>query len=330
MISVSSLVQFLRQPTHWLWVLPVLLLVSCSKSTKTPDVRALNLPSTSMAFQQQMIGHLSGEQPIELDNGKSASLPSRWSARERTLTVGYFEALIQAMDLEPQQHRYRHANINGGVDLLIEPFRGTNIFTILPATTASSAYVVLGAHYDTGARGVPGAIDNASGLALIARVLQQATELPVRNKNLLVVFLDQEEEEAVGSKAFAKKLRREGNQVHTVHTFDMVGWDGDQNREVELEMPSTRLERLYTSHAAQLDIPIYTTQINSSDHYSFIQNDFEAVGISQAYAKRDNSGKKDTPEDVYDLVNFEYLASTTELVFRGISDILTANDPSDE
>ena len=214
--------------------------------------------------------------------------------------------------------------------MILEPFRGTNVYAELPATVNSSAYVVLGAHYDTGARGVPGAIDNATGMALIARVMQQASALPVRNVHLIVVFLDQEEEELIGSQAFAKKLQQDGKQVHTVHTLDMVGWDGDDNREVELEMPSARLEKLYSRHAAQLGIPIYTTQINSTDHFSFIQRGYEAVGISQAYAKRDNSGKKDTPEDVYDLVHFDYLASTTELVWQVVLDILTSKASTDE
>ena len=277
-----------------------------------------------------MIGQLTGKRSITLTDDQSVLLTSRWSRQERSLTAGYLESMIRAMELEPHRQHYRYAHDNPGIDMLLEPFRGTNIYAALPATIQTSEYVVMGAHYDTGARGVPGAIDNATGMALIARVLQQATELPQRNKNLIVVFLDQEEEELIGSKAFAKKLQREGKQIHTVHTLDMVGWDSDDNREVELEMPSDRLEQLYRKHAKQLGIPIYTTQINSTDHFSFIQRGYEAVGVSQAYAKRDNSGKKDTPEDVYDLVHFDYLASTTELVFQVIADILTSKDSIDE
>jgi hypothetical protein len=331
MISVSSLVKFLRQPTHWLGILPLLFLVSCSERTGTPDLRSLDLPSNpAIAFQQQMIGQLTGKQPIRLADGSSILLTSRWSRSERELTVSYLEALILSLGLVPERHEYRLAHSNPGIDMILEPYRGTNVYTVVPATTKSREYVVMGAHYDTGARGVPGAIDNATGMALIASVLKEVGEMPVRNKHLIVVFFDQEEEELIGSKAFAKKLQRDGKQIHTVHTLDMVGWDGDDNREVELEMPSDRLEKLYSKHADRLGIPIYTTQINSTDHFAFIQRGFEAVGISQAYAKRDNSGKKDTPEDVYDLVHFEYLASTTELVFQVIADILTSKDSTDE
>ncbi len=314
----------------WPFFTVLLLWTGCSGGPGIPNVQPLTFPATTKAFQQQMIGQLTGEQPFVLANGSSTSLPSRWSRSERNLTVHYLEALIRSMGLVPERHTYRFAHSNPGIDMLLEPFRGTNVYAELPATVVTSEYLVLGAHYDTGARGVPGAIDNASGMALIARVLQQASELSLRNKNLIVVFLDQEEEELIGSQAFAKKLKREGKQVHSVHTIDMVGWDGDNNREVELEMPSARLEELYRKHAKQLGIPIYTTQINSTDHFSFIQQGYEAVGISQAYAKRDNSGKKDTPEDVYGLVNFEYLASTTELVFGVIADILTSKDSTDE
>lgn len=314
----------------WPFFTVLLLWTGCSGGPGIPNVQPLTLPTTTKAFQQQMIGHLTGEQPFGLANGSSTSLTSRWSRSERNLTVHYLETLIRSMGLVPERHTYRFAHSNPGIDMLLEPFRGTNVYAELPATVATSEYLVLGAHYDTGARGVPGAIDNATGMALIARVFQQSSKLPVRNKHLIVVFLDQEEEELVGSQAFAKKLKREGKQVHSVHTIDMVGWDGDNNREVELEMPSARLEGQYTRHADELDIPIYTTQINSTDHFSFIRRGYEAVGISQAYAKRDNSGKKDTPEDVYDLVHFDYLESTTELVFQVISDILNPKASTDE
>ena len=213
--------------------------------------------------------------------------------------------------------------MNAGIDLLIEPITGKNIFTILPATDSSKGNIVIGAHYDTGGKGVPGAIDNGSGIALILGVLRKMQRVEQRNKNLIVVFFDQEEEDIrAGSTAFAHMLIGNKKPIHSVHSFDLIGWDGDNNKEIELELPSEEIESTYRHHAALLGIPLYVTTVNSSDHYSFIKEGLNGVGISQAYAKGDNSGKKDSPEDTFELVNFDYLHTSTDLAFEVIKDYM--------
>ena len=140
-------------------------------------------------------------------------------------------------------------NLNPGIDLILEPYDGENVYAVLPATRESTECVVLGAHYDTGKKNVPGAIDNATGMTLIYTVVKQLMELPERNINVILVFFDQEEEEMIGSSAFARLLLDKEYNTHSVHTFDMVGWDSDGNREVEIEMPNSILEALYYKNA---------------------------------------------------------------------------------
>lgn len=298
-------------------------LLSCGTTPENYTVALPPLPADESAFQKMVIAHLSGEKPIPLADGGEIQLKSRWSAEERLITLSYVGQLMGEIGAEPVTHPYRYRNINPAVDLLIEPLCGTNLYTLLPATVDSDEYVILGAHFDTGAMNVPGAIDNASGVALVLSVLRKASGLTFRNKHLVFAVFDQEEEELVGSAAFAEYVATKEWQVHSVHTFDMVGWDGDGNREVELELPAPHIEEVYSRAAGKLGIPLYTTRINSTDHYSFIKKGFSAVGVSQAYAKGDNSGKKDTPEDKYHLVNFEYLGSTTSLAMEVITEIVS-------
>ena len=301
-----------------LWLL--LLCWSCQKSAVDVNFDQLELPSELSLFQQQTLAHLCGEKALP-SSGDSLWVRSRWSEREKALTRAYLLAVIRSLGLEPQVQSYTFPNPNPAIDLLLEPFKGHNVFTILPATEPSEEYVVLGAHYDTGGENVPGAIDNASGMVMVLGVLREMLSQEQRSMNVIAILFDQEEEELTGSSAFARYLLAQEYQVHSVHTLDLVGWDSDQNREVELELPTAYLEDLYTRHANALNIPIYTTDINSSDHFSFIKRGFSAVGISQAYAKRDNSGKKDTPDDRYELVNFPYVLSTTELVLAAFREI---------
>lgn len=303
-------------------VVLVLLFTSCF-SPHNGEIQLGDIPSDPIQFQQEIIAQLSGEVPIQTTDGQELYINSRWTTQERKLTRKYLKAVIENLGLTPVEYAYKLPNMNPGIDLLIEPITGKNVFTTLPATETSEAYLVIGAHYDTGGKGVPGAIDNGSGMALILGVLRKVQQLSNRNKNLMVVFFDQEEEDiSAGSTAFAKFLKATQVNIHSVHSFDLIGWDGDNNREIELELPSEEIENAYRHHAELLGIPLYVTQVNSSDHYSFIKEGFNAVGISQAYAKGDNSGKKDSPDDTYEIVNFEYLEVATNLAFEVIKDFL--------
>ncbi len=298
----------------------ILLFYSCKTD---PQIAMQEPPKETLAFQKKVIGQLSGEFAITVNNGEEIFLKGRWSKLERNIAKLYLTKHIEILGLNCIEHDYQMTNVNPAVDLLVEPLQGTNLFTILPATNPSDEYVVLGAHYDTGGRNVPGAIDNGSGIALILSVLRRASKLVTRNKNLMVVFFDQEEEDiSAGSLAFAQYLKKNKMDIHSVHSFDLIGWDEDNNKEVELALPDEGIENIYRKYASKLKIPIYTSTVKSSDHYSFIKNGIRAVCVSQAFTKGDNSGEKDTPGDGFHLVNFEYLESSTNLAFAVIKDLL--------
>lgn len=307
---------------HILGIL-LIFLTSCSTTDNTMPVEIGPLPESDVAFQQMLLRQLTGEEAIKTATGEDIYLNSRWDTHERLVVRSYFKALFDKFDLPFHTHPYELKNSNVAVDLLIEPLKGTNFYTILPATVESDEYVIFGAHYDTDGHNFPGAIDNGSGLAVITSVLRQAMGLAHRSKNLMVVYFDQEEENiSAGSIAFARHLNTQAYKLHSVHSYDLIGWDADNNKEISLAFPSPEIEHLYRQHADSLDIPLYSTQVQSSDYYSFIKEGINAVGISQAYGKGDISGKKDSPEDKFHLVNFAYLESSTRLAFAALTDML--------
>ena len=89
-----------------------------------------------------------------------------------------------------------------------------------------------------------------------------------------------------------------------------------------MELPAPELERLYNSVAQQLNIPVYRTKVSSSDHKSFIDQGFKALGISEEYVKRDSTPYYHTPKDTYDTVNFEYLSATSYFIFNVFKTLL--------
>ena len=293
--------------------------ISFSICCQTDNVNKSNQTSNLIKEQKEIIGILSGE--FKLKDGKR--ITSRWSNKEKTIARSYLKNLIVNIGLEAEEQKYVLPNVNPALDLLLSPFKGTNVYAILPSTTKNEEYVILGAHYDTGCRNCPGAIDDASGVTLAFSVFKRLSLLKRRDKNVVLVLFDQEEEDLVGSRAFAKYLKNEKFNVHSVHTFDMIGTDNDSNREMELELPTKELENVYRIHAKKFNIPIYTIDINSTDHHSFRELSFNAVGVNEAYGKSDTTPYKDTPKDTYDKVNFEYLASSTLFVLSVLTEIIS-------
>ncbi|MCT8338576.1 M20/M25/M40 family metallo-hydrolase [Flavobacteriaceae bacterium TK19130] len=284
------------------------------------------LPSDKIEYQKKIVGQLSGEFTL----GTTTLLKSRWEKDERKIAKEYLLELVATLGIDSKVQHYTAPNLNPAIDLILEPFRGTNVYGILPSTNNSEEYVVLGGHYDTGKRNAPGAIDNATGIALIYSVAKELSKLEVRNRNIVVVFFDQEEEELIGSKAFADYMIEQKWNVHSIHCFDMVGWDGDHDSAMETFSASKALLESYQDIAAQHDIPIKEIVIdpvgyerNSTDFDAFVPMGFNVIGAGECFYHRDSSPYKDSPQDTFETVDFDYLLSCSNLVEDVIKKIVT-------
>jgi hypothetical protein len=273
--------------------------------------------SALLIEQKQIIAELSGH--IKLKDG--SVIASRSSKQEREQARVYLLDLFKSLGLKPERQTYTLPNVNPLVDLLINPFKGANVYKVLPATQASDMYVIVGAHFDS-ERNCPGAIDNATGTAISFGVIKRLANLKNRKVNAILVYFDQEEEELIGSQAFARKLQKEAYKVLSVHTLDTMGWDRDDDHAIELELPTEDLMQLYQTKGAQLGIPIHITKVNSTDHHSFRELGFNATGLTDEYVNGDYTPYKDTAKDTYETVNFEYVASTTELLYQVLKHII--------
>ncbi len=267
--------------------------------------------------QKKIIAELSGH--ISLKNGKTIS--SRSTKEERHFTREYLSGIISSIGLKPEYQEYKYPNVNPIVDLLFEPFKGANVYTILPSTSPSDEYIIIGAHFDT-ERNCPGAIDNATGIAIGFGAIKQLAVLDRRNINVILVYFDQEEEDLIGSQAFAQKIKKEKLKIHSVHSIDTMGWDRDNDKAVELELPTDDLKNRYTTAGKKLGIPIYTTKVNSTDHHSFRELGFNSTGLTDELVHGDYAPYKDTPKDTYETVNFEYVTSSTKLIYEVVKELI--------
>ena len=296
----------------------VLLLFSCN----TPNDNNITidpLPSKTIDAQRDILSVLTGNEAIaEIDY----TVRSRTTSEERSMTRNYLISVFSQLGLKPMEHVYKEANKNPFVNLLVDPFEGANVYATINSTTNSDAFVVLGAHYDT-ARNCPGANDNASAIAVLYSVAKKLTQIPVRNRNVMIVFFDQEEEGLIGSRAFAKYLKKQDYNIHSVHTLDQIGWDEDLDKGIEIELPTPELEELYMKHAKAFGIPIYVSEVNSTDHQSFRDLGYNnAVGITEEYVQGDTTPYKDTVKDTFDTLNLEYIESCSNFIFEVINELI--------
>ena len=261
--------------------------------------------------QTAIISGLTGASKI----GNNKVLKHRWDIQSRTIARNYLANWIEKTGLKIQEHPYT-------IYSWFKKIKGTNIYSIIPATNSSDEYIILGAHFDS-VKNSPGANDNATGCAMLYGLAKKVTALKTRNKNVIVVFFDQEEIGCFGSLAFAKFIKNKKYNVHSVHTIDQMGWDKDKDQNIEIELPTPTLKAIYEKHAKLLGVSALTTKVTSSDHRQFRASGFNAVGITEEYKNRDTTPHYHRSTDTFDTVNFEYLSFATGLVYNVIEELIT-------
>lgn len=268
----------------------------------------LTVEAEVSGYQKDIVARLSGAKPIQ----SVMHLTQRASPSERQFAANYLSAELEALGWTLANHKYKARNSNLFLDLYFLPSKGTNVSAYLPSTAGSEEFIIFGAHYDS-ERGSPGAIDNATGVALCLALVKKLNQLKVRNKNLRVVFFDQEEDDEVGSGAFVRMLQDNNVKVHSVHILDMMGWDANDDRAVDFQTHDPSLRHLYTNLAEKYGIPHKVVQGGASDNRQFQAAGYKTLATFESF--KDSTPFIHQPGDTYDTVDFDYLASTTQLIF---------------
>nr|MBA2540681.1 M20/M25/M40 family metallo-hydrolase [Deltaproteobacteria bacterium] len=172
--------------------------------------------------------------------------------------------------------------------------------------------LLVGAHFDSVPAG-PGAADNATGVAIVlatARYLQSVTP---RHHPIVFALFDEEELGLKGSRAYAASLTDQ--DIAAAHVFDMLSFDGDADRAVELWSPSPTLLPIYEEHGVLAAMPIQPVTFDRSDHQAFLERGIPAVGIGEEFESGDHTPHYHKATDTFDRVSFEHCGAVTHLAF---------------
>lgn len=206
--------------------------------------------------------------------------------------------------------------------------------------------IIVGAHYDT-VPGSPGANDNASAVAALLNLAQRFAECRLDRTLRFVAFVNEEAPYAhtpeMGSWVYARRCRERREQVTGMLCLETIGYysecPGSQRypRPLELIYPSTgnfiafvgstrydrfvrqviRTFRRYEPFPSLGGVlPETITDIGRSDHWSFWQENYPALMITDTAPFRYRYYH--TPDDTVDKLDFEKMAR----VVRGLAKTL--------
>lgn len=234
-------------------------------------------------------------------------IPERGTAPSRALTRQYLIQSLEALGYKPEQHNYRP--------------NGTNIIARLMADTPSDEYIVVGAHLDSVRNA--GADDNATGSVAVLEAATVLRQLSGRRVNMIFAWFDEEEIGLVGSRYLAKELKKQGLKITSMHNIDMLGWDGNKDKTVELAQPDGILWDYYNmvNRTHGLNLPFDRTNTGQSDHESFAREGFDAICISEQYTQGDTTPHYHRRGDTFETIHTEYLLSGTRLVVAVLGDL---------
>ena len=266
-----------------------------------PDAPICGAPADCVWLEdylREIVGKLAGEYEI----APGVRLTARSSPEERMITRTFLQEELTRLGYTPELHDYG---------------TGASVLARLPATTGDGGLIVIGAHFDGVAAG-PAAADDGTGVALVLAAARYFANIEPRDHPLEFVLFDQEEIGLVGSTLYADRLVADEVVVDSVHVFDMISWDGDEDGAAELWSPSPALETLYRDAAEPLGIPIQAVEFEYSDHQSFLDRSFVTIGVSEEFVSGDHTPHYHLATDTFDKIDFPYLASITRLAFTVI------------
>ena len=222
-----------------------------------------------------------------------------------------------------------------------------NVVGLLPASTPSDEYIIIGAHYDhlgrLGHTVYPGADDNASGVTALVSLARMFSALKADGrgprKDLLFVAFDGKELNMAGSRYFVRHLSVPRGQITAMVNMDMLGTDlvpPRRNREYLFAIGESSLPESYQGYLSyicsrafyKLDLDLtfygsrsfYKMMYESSDQHPFVRAGIPAVLFTSAFHQH-TLKKTDTPA----IIDYALLRKRTQVIFNFINRLCAEN-----
>ena len=277
-----------------------------------PAITALLSQITPQALQT-LVNQLSGETPAPV-GGAAVTINTRYTFASRLRSAEQFVyEYYQALGLNVRYAPWTYGK-----------YSGRNVVAEVRGSTQPERVLLVGGHLDDTSNipytTAPGADNNATGSAatmLLARLLANyRPAITVR-----FVHFTGEEQGQWGSKIYASALRQAGEQVVGFFDLDMIGWDGNNDRVVEIHTGSgpksnaladQYLERNDRYGGGLIFERKSSTASRFSDHSPFWDNNIASFLIIENFfvdaRPNDRNPYYHNTGDLASRVNFDYVA----------------------
>jgi len=299
--------------------------VSAAALAPDPAVAAL-LPALTEGDLSILVNQLSGQTSVTV-GGLPVTLNTRYTFTARVHDAERFVYDTYAALGIPVSY----ANWTNGA------YSGRNVVAEVRGTVNPEKVLLVGGHLDSNSNlpyaNAPGADDNATGTAvtlLLARILKAyPPAITVR-----FVHFTGEEQGQWGSKVYARTLRANSEQVVGLINLDMIGWDSNGDRVVEIHTgtgPKSKalgtafLER-NTRYALGLTFEQKMVSASRfSDHSPFWDNDYAAFLVIENFFDdtivRDRNPYYHNVGDLALRVNYNYVARIGRVALATVAEL---------
>jgi len=299
------------------------------------DVISNLLPLLTEAELTRVIGELTGVRAVTID-GNAVLIKTRYSLSPR----------IQDSERYLYQYYTKLGLPVSYANWTVGSYTGRNVVAEIRGTQHPERIWLIGGHFDAisqnSLNAAPGADDNATGTVatlLIANILRTYQFADT----IRFVHFSGEEQGQWGSKAYARTLSLQGTQVMGYINLDMIGWDGNGDRVVEVHTGmgtqsnalGTALINNNVQYTQGLVFERKTVSASRfSDHSPFWDNGYPAVlGIENFFddtITRDRNPWYHNTGDLLERVNVNYVARISRVALATLAELaeLQTGDPN--
>ena len=224
---------------------------------------------------------------------------------------------VESMPCESPAPMYTSA------DAVSSRFVSRNVCGTLRGTGPSNAECIIVGHYDSANRKVPGANDNASGVAAVLEAARICSQYCFAY-TIRFLAVGAEEGGLIGSYHYAQDAKAKGRNIVAVVNGDMLGYPvvGDAKRVALVAgkkwAPLMDSALVYNRrYNLNFLVDAHTSSYGGSDHESFIQAGYPALEISEGTATEIWGGLDPfyhTSFDTSDKLNAELLRHCAQMM----------------
>jgi hypothetical protein len=286
------------------------------------------LPLLTEADLTALLRELSGEVTVHVD-GVAVDLNTRYTLSSQIQDAEhYLFRYYSNLGLTPSYFEWTWGS-----------YRGRNVMAEIRGVTHPERIWIVGGHFDTISNAsytsAPGADDNGTGTAatmLIAKILHNYRFADT----IRFVHFSGEEQGQWGSKRYASYLNQIDAQVLGFLNLDMIGYDGNHDRKVEVHTGmgprSNALGAAFINNNDEYGQGLVIEQKRTSasrfsDHSPFWDNNFPAFLAIEDFFDNVVTGDRDrNPQyhrtgDQLNLVDVSYVARTGRLALATVAEL---------